>query len=114
MEGLRNVKGINEQITIGNGYTMVAAKLGDLKYEVTQVNGSKFEATLKEEKYVSKLWVNLFSIKKEVKYRFNLSNDGVSIRLAKGLVSLCFDFIIPSSYGFVNGVIMSAIHSETT
>jgi hypothetical protein len=41
----------------------VATKVGDLKCEVTQVNGSKFEVTLKELKYVSELWVNLFIIK---------------------------------------------------
>jgi hypothetical protein len=69
----------NEQITIGNGHTMVATKLGDLKYEVIQVNGSKFEDTLKELKYVPELWVNLFIINKILKNGFKLSDDGVSI-----------------------------------
>jgi hypothetical protein len=31
---------------------MAATKLGDLKCEITQLNGSKFEFTLKEVKYV--------------------------------------------------------------
>jgi hypothetical protein len=55
VEWLRNVKVINEQITIGNGYKMMATKFGDLISEVTQINGSKFEVTLKEVKYVSEL-----------------------------------------------------------
>jgi hypothetical protein len=70
----------NEQIMIGNGHTMVATKLGDLKCEVTQVNGSKFEDTFKELKYVPDLWVNLFRINKALKNGFKLSGNGVSIR----------------------------------
>jgi hypothetical protein len=34
---------------------MVATKLGDLKFEVTQGNGSKFEVTLKKVNYVPEL-----------------------------------------------------------
>jgi hypothetical protein len=41
---------------------MVATKIGDLKCDIIQVNGSKFEVTLKEVKYVTELWVNLFSM----------------------------------------------------
>jgi hypothetical protein len=40
VEALRNVKEIYEQITIGNVHTMAAIKFGDLKCEMTQVNGS--------------------------------------------------------------------------
>jgi hypothetical protein len=46
---------------------MAATKLGDLKCEVFQVNGSKFGVILKEVKYVPELWVNLFSIIKALK-----------------------------------------------
>ena len=67
MEGLMIVRDINEEITIGNGHTMVATKIGDLKYEVNQINGSKFDVMLKEVKYVPELWVNLFSINKALK-----------------------------------------------
>jgi hypothetical protein len=48
---VRNFKDINEKITFGNVHTMVVTKLGDLKCEVTQVNGSKFEVSFKEVKY---------------------------------------------------------------
>jgi hypothetical protein len=79
VEGSRNVNDINEQITIGNGHKIVATKLGDLKFKVNQINGSKFEVTLKEVKYVSELWVKFFSIKKALKnglkiWRFNPSS----------------------------------------
>ncbi len=61
VEGLTNVKDANKQFTIGNGCTIVATKLGDLKGELIQVNTSNFDVTLKEVKYVAELWVDLFS-----------------------------------------------------
>jgi hypothetical protein len=81
---------------------------------VTQVKGSKFEITLKEVKYMSELWVNLFSINKAINNGFKFRNDGSSIRLVNGPVSLCFDCIIPTTNRFVTGVKMSAIYPETT
>ena len=112
MEGLMNVRDINEEITIGNGHTMVATKLGDLKCEVTQVNGLKFDVVLKEVKYVPELWVNLFSINKALKNGFKLSNDGISICLSKGPIWLSFDQIIPTTNGFVTGVKMCAVRRD--
>jgi hypothetical protein len=71
VEGLRNVKGINVQLTIGNGHTIAATKLGDPKCEVTQFNGSTFEVTFREVKYVPELWINLFSINNQSKMDSN-------------------------------------------
>jgi hypothetical protein len=114
MEGLRDFKDMNEQITIGNGNTIVATKLGDLNCEVTQINGFKFEVPLKDVNYVPKLWVSLFRINKTFKNRFKLNNDGILIHLAKGTVSICFDHITPTANSFVTGVKMNTIHPETT
>jgi hypothetical protein len=75
VEGLVNVKDINEDITIGNGHTMIASKIGDLKCEVLQVNGSKFEVTLIEVKYVPELWVNLFSVNKALEGQISCGNS---------------------------------------
>jgi hypothetical protein len=61
VEGSTNVKDANKQFTIGNGCTIVAIKLGDLKDELIQVNTSNFDVTLKEVKYVVELWLDLFS-----------------------------------------------------
>ena len=79
---------------------------------MNQINGSKFDVMLKEVKYVPELWVNLFSINKALKNGFKLSNDGISICLSKGPVSLSFDQIIPTTNGFVTGVKMSAIRLD--
>ena len=58
---------------------MTAAKIGSLKCKVMQADASSLDVTLHEVKYVPELWVNLFSINKTLKRRFNLSNKGVSI-----------------------------------
>ena len=78
-EGLFDTREINEEITIGNGKSMIAAKVGSLKCKIIQVDGSSLDVTLHEVKYVPELWVNLFSINKALKNGFNLSNKGVSI-----------------------------------
>jgi hypothetical protein len=58
-KGLFDFKDTNEKITVGNGESMKAIKVGSLKYHVIQLNGSSVNVTLKELKYVLDLWVNL-------------------------------------------------------
>jgi hypothetical protein len=64
VEGLTDVKEIDESIKIGNGDSMKSTKIGNLKYEVTQINGEKFTVTLNDIKCVPSLCVNLFSLNK--------------------------------------------------
>jgi hypothetical protein len=87
-EGQMNVKGICEEITVGNGNTMTATIVGDLKCKVIQQDGSSLDATLYEVKYVPELWMNLFSLNKALKNGYALSNKGFPICLSKGLVQL--------------------------
>jgi hypothetical protein len=61
VEGLTDVKEIDESIKIGNGDSMKSTKIGNLKCEVTQVNGEKLTITLNDVKYVPSLCVNLFA-----------------------------------------------------
>ena len=110
VEGLQDVKAINEEITVGNGKSMVATKVGNLKCRVEQLDGSSLDVTLNEVKYVPDLWINLFSINKALKNGFNLSNKGITICLSKGPVSVSFDRIFPTTNGFVSGIKMSVIH----
>jgi hypothetical protein len=56
----------------------------------------------------------LLKINKEVKNGFKLRNEGFSISLEKGNVSLCFDRIIPTTIVFVTGDKRNEIHPETT
>jgi len=42
MEGLTDVRDTDESTNIGNGDTMQASKIGNLKFEVTHLDGKKF------------------------------------------------------------------------
>jgi hypothetical protein len=61
-EGLTDVKEIDESIKIGNGHSIKLTKIGNLKYEVTQVNGEKLKIMLNDVKYVPSVCVNLFFV----------------------------------------------------
>jgi hypothetical protein len=74
---LFNIEEINERITVSNGKSMTATKVGSLKYHIIQVDGSGLEITQNEVKYDPELWVNLLSINKELKKGHKLSNKGL-------------------------------------
>jgi hypothetical protein len=109
VEGLTDLIDIDEAITIGNGESMRATKVGNLKCEVIQVNGKKFAVTLHDIKLVPDLCVNLFNLNRAIQNGFKLSNENVSIRLSKGSVTLIFDRIIKTMNGFVTGVNMKTL-----
>jgi hypothetical protein len=92
LEGLTNVRDINESIKIGNGGAMRACKTGNLNCEVTQLDGRKFVVTLKNVKYVPEICSNMFSLNKALKNALKLTNDDVS--LTKKHVTLTFDCVI--------------------
>jgi hypothetical protein len=75
-EGLMNIKEICDNITVGNGKTMTATKVGDLQCKVIQLDGSGLDVTLYEVKYVPELWMSLFSLNKALKngYTFRVVN----------------------------------------
>jgi hypothetical protein len=49
-EGLLDTREIHEEITISNGNSMIAAKVGSLKCKFIQVDGSSLDVTLREVK----------------------------------------------------------------
>jgi hypothetical protein len=106
-----NVKEICDKITVGNGKTMTATKVWDLKCKVIQLDGSSLDVTLYEVKYVPKLWMNLFSLNKALKNGYTLSNKGLSIFLSKGPSSVTFDRVIRTKNGFVSGIKLSIYSS---
>jgi hypothetical protein len=134
VEGLTDVKEINELVKIGNGDLMKATKIGNLKCEVTikigigdlmkatkignlkcevtQINGEKFIVTLNDVNYVPSLCVNLFSLKKPLKKGFKVSDDGVVVSLNFKHVKLTFDRAIHAKDGCVTGVSMKPMISN--
>jgi hypothetical protein len=91
---------------------MKTTKIGNLKCEVTQINGEKFTVTLNGVKYVPSHCVNLFSLNKALKKSFKVSNDGVNVSLNYKHVKLKFDCVIHAMDGCVTGVLMKPILSD--
>jgi hypothetical protein len=112
VEGLTDVKEINESIKIGNGDLMKATRIGNLKCEGTQINGEKFTVTLNNVKYMPSLCVNLFSLNKALKKGFKVSNDGVVVSLNFKHVKLTFDRVFNAMDGCVTGVSMKPMMSN--
>jgi hypothetical protein len=102
-EGLFDQKTISETITVGNGSTMMAEKVGKLRSCVLQCGGRKLEITLENVKFVPELWINLFSINKALTNGFMIGNDGVLIKLTKGETKLVFDQRLNTKGDFVSG-----------
>jgi hypothetical protein len=101
-----NEKDIAETITVGNGNSMVATKVGSLKRCVIQLNGSTLDITINEGKYVPDFYVNLFSINKAIKNGFNLSINGTAICFTKGSASITFDRVISTLSRSISGIKM--------
>ena len=106
IEGMFDIRDIAETITVGNGDSMMATKVGSLKRRVVQLDGSTLDVTINEVKYVPDLCVNLFSINKAIKTGFNLSNNGTTICLTKGSASIAFDRVIKTLSGSISGIKM--------
>jgi hypothetical protein len=88
---------------------MKATKIGNLKCEVTEINGEKFTVTLNDVKYVPSLCVNLFSLNQALKKGFMVRNDGVLISLTYKHVKLTFDQVIHATDSCVTGVSIKPI-----
>ena len=56
---------LNEHVTIRNGKRMVATKLGTIRRVICHKDGSRIRVTMTA-KYVTDLWVTLFSITKAI------------------------------------------------
>jgi hypothetical protein len=107
-----DVKEISESIKIGNGDSMKLTIIGNLKCEVTQVNGEKLIITLNDVKYMPSLCVHLFSLNKALKKGFKISNDGMVISLNYKHVKLTVDRVIHATDDCVTGVLMKPILCE--
>jgi hypothetical protein len=69
---LFEVKDIYKYITVGDGDSMRAAKVGSLKCRVFQPDNSIVKVTLQQVKYIPELCVNLFSFNEALKSDFYL------------------------------------------
>jgi hypothetical protein len=106
---LFDVKEINKMIKVGNGDTMMATKVGSLKYQTIQnVDRSGINIALHKVKYNPDLWPNLFSLHQTLKKGHKISNEDMIIYLPKGASSITFDRIYNTKNdGTVRGIKMS-------
>jgi hypothetical protein len=109
--GMYNVCQINSAIKIGNGKTLLATKIGDMRLNIKQSDGTDREIILTECKYVPQLWVNLFSITKALSNGWNISNNGLLISLRKHQHKITFDKNFRTDPGQVTGIEMIPVCS---
>jgi hypothetical protein len=105
-KGMFDVRDIDEKIRVRNGNLIVASKIGNLKLDVTQTDGTKFTITLQCVKFVPDLWVNLFSINQALKKGYRISNVNIIISLSKGLNKITFDRFFKAKDGTVSGILI--------
>jgi hypothetical protein len=103
-EGIFDIKAIKSPVKIGSGKSMTATKIGKKRMTVIQKESLTQNIVLKDFKYVPELWVNLFPIGKALQNNFNIGNKGIKISLVKGKAKIVFDWIMPTSKGFVVGI----------
>jgi hypothetical protein len=94
VEGLTDIKEINELIKIGNGDSMKVTKIGNLKCEMIRINGENFTLTLNDVKYVPNLCVNLFILNKALKKGLKVINDGFVVSINYKHVKMTFNCAI--------------------
>ena len=83
---------------------MEAIKIGSLSCDVKQKDGTSFQGTLQEVKFVPELWINLCSISKALKNGFQIGNDDLVIQLTEWTTRLAFDQVLNTKNDFVSGV----------
>ena len=98
---------IKSEVQVGNGNLVNAEKIGKLKVNVKQQNGTHKCITIEDCKYVPGLTTNLFSILKALSNKWDISNNGVKIKLKKGSDEIVFDQIINTETGVVGGVYLT-------
>ena len=104
--GLFDWRPIKEGISLGDGRTVYATKIGTLRLEVHQRNGTKCIVYLPECKYIKSIPTNLFSITRALAHGWNLRNNGVQLVLTNQDQKIVFDSVESTATGFVMKVKM--------
>ena len=95
---------INTKIRIGDGHLLRATKIGTMKLEVVQKNGTTQSIILKEVQYVPDLAINMFCITKALDNGWTISNKEIFVSLSKKKVKITFDKVFRTEYGVVLGI----------
>jgi hypothetical protein len=94
LEGMFNLRPHITDIMVGNNEVMSSVSIGQYK-----TDGSTMDMTLKDELYIPKFMVNLFSLTKALKTKgFILSSQGQLVSLINGPHENCFDKVFKSPF----------------
>ena len=104
MEGMFDVKQIQENIRIGDGTLMQTVAIGSKRVFVIQKDGDSIDVTLKKVKFVPNMWTSLFSITAAISHGFKATSEGEVLQWTKGKFVFCFDQVIKTPLGFVLGI----------
>ena len=99
-------KKVNTHIKIGDGHLLKATKIGKMRLEVMQRDGSTQIVMLKDVQYVPDLALNLFSITKALDNGWTISNKGIFVSLTKQKVKITFDKVFRTNHGVILGIEM--------
>jgi hypothetical protein len=99
-----NVEEIKESITVYNGKSMMATKVGGLKFLIFQINGCGLYITHYEINFVPKLGVSLFIINKNLKNGCHLSDKCLLIYLSKGTLLIPFEIMMKTTIVYFSGI----------
>jgi Reverse transcriptase (RNA-dependent DNA polymerase)/gag-polypeptide of LTR copia-type len=103
-EGMFDVTPIDEPITLGNGKSLRATKVGKLRRTVKQVNGDTVDIVLEGYKCVPGLHMNLFAVVKALDSGWDIGNEGIKMYLRKNGTRITFDRIFNTATGSLCGV----------
>ena len=102
--GMFNTKRISEKITVGNGKTIEATKVGKIKGVIQQQDGTTRNVIFDKVKFVPGLWCKLFSLPHALEQGFELGNKNQVVTLKKGNFILKFDHIMKTGLSYVGVV----------
>jgi hypothetical protein len=108
MDGMINVHDIDSPIQIGTGDAVKSTKIGDKRLRILQADGEIKDLVLKDCKYVPQLFTNLFSITKALDKSWQISNEGIKMKLTNSAdtYSIVFDQVLRTESGAITAVEM--------
>ena len=104
LQGMYNQRRISSKVKIGSGEYVEANIIGEVSGIVIQKDGTKKEITLRDVKYVPRLFCKLISLTTTTNRRFKMTGNEDGITIQKANTSYRFDQRIKSGDGELAGL----------
>ena len=113
LQGLYNVEEIEEPVKISDGTVIYATKIGKLKVLMVLKNGHNMMFVLEKVQYIPGFWVKLFRLTMAMSKECTVLNVRSAIIIKKEDVTLEFDCEVKTTNGFVCGIELEMVKTET-